>query len=807
MWNYFANKILRNRLAFIIVLGLLTVFMGYRASRIQLSYEFAKVLPVTDPAYGDYEDFKKMFGEDGSVMVIGLQDSRLFSAAVLNDWYTLSNQIKSIDGIQDVLSVATLYNITRNDSLQRFDLKPVMDKPLQSQEEADSLRDVIFSLPFYNDLVINKETNATVLAITFKKADLDSRHRIEIVEQIKSASQQFSEKHKIDLHYSGMPYIRTAIMNKVSGEMKLFLILGVLITALILWMFFRSFISVLFSVLVVIIGVVWSMGTIELLHYKITILTGLIPPLIMVIGVPNCIFLINKYHSEFANHGNKIKALRRTITTIGVSLFLANVTTAIGFGVLYFTNSSFLTQFGVIAAVNVMITYFIALIFIPIILSFLPVPKPKEMMHLEGKRINKVLDVIDNLVHNYRKWIYGVITVITLISIYGMMQIDMTGYVVDDLPEKDPVYNDLKFFESNFHGVLPFEISIDTKKPNGVFENNARVLYKIKSLQKILEQYPELSRALSITEVIKFSYQAYKGGERKYYILPGIGELKNLNDYVSTVKGSENKLKSFIDPTKQYTRVSIQMADVGSTRIKELLSEIKPRIDSVFEPENYNVKLTGHSLMFLKGNDYLLSNLFESLLIEILLIAVVGLALFRSLRIILLSKLPCLIPLIITAGIMGFMDIRFKPSTILIFSIAFGIASDGTIYFLAKYRQELKQYKRSISDAVSATIKDTGLSMIYTAVILFFGFGIFSASGFGGITALGVLISITLLVSMITNLVLLPSILLSIDKWVSRKEIISTPLIEMDEAAAEEEEEPGTEAEMEEEEVNRQLGI
>lgn len=781
MWNYFANKILRNRLAFIMVLGALTAFMAYRASRIQLSYEFAKVLPETDPAFNDYENFKKMFGEDGSVMVIGLQDSNLFSLDVLNDWYSLSNAIKNIDGVQDVLSVATLYNVIRNDSLQRFDFQPLMNKPLLSQTEADSLREVIYSLPFYNDLVINRKANATILAITFKKADLDSKHRIEMIEQIKSASQIFSKKHKIDLHYSGMPYIRTAIMNKVSGEMKLFLLLGVLVTAIILWIFFKSARSVMFSIAVVITGVVWSMGTIELLNYKITILTGLIPPLIMVIGVPNCIFLINKYHSEFSKHGNKIKALTRMITTTGVSLFLANVTTAIGFGVLYFTNSSFLTQFGVIAALNVMLTYFITLIFIPIILSFLPVPRSKEMMHLEGKRINRVLGVIDHLVHHYRNWIYAIITTITLVSVYGMMRIDMTGYVVDDLPAKDPVYTDLRFFETNFKGVLPFEVFIDTKKPNGVFENNARVLYKIKTLQKLLEQYPELSRAVSITEAIKFSYQAYRGGDKKYYVLPGIVELKKLDEYASSVKGNQGKLKSFIDSTKQYTRVSIQMADVGSTRIKELLKEIKPRIDSIFNSEMYDVNLTGHSLMFLKGNDYLLENLIESLLIEIILITLVGLALFRSVRIILLSKLPCLIPLVITAGIMGFTDMRFKPSTILIFSIAFGIASDGTIYFLAKYRQELKHYKKNISEAVSTTIMDTGLSMIYTAVILFFGFGIFAASSFGGITALGILISITLLVSMITNLVLLPSILLSIDKWVSKKEILSTPLIEIDE--------------------------
>lgn len=779
MWKFLANKILRNRIAFIVVLLLLTVFMAYKALNIKLSYEFVRVLPTTDPAYVEYENFKQKFGEDGSVMVIGFADSTIFQIEKFNSWFLLSDKIRKMDGIQNVLSIGDLYDVVRNDSLHKFDFVPLVKTLPQRQSEIDSIKNRISELPFYDGLILNRETHATVMAITFHKKDLDSKHRIDIVNEIKKEADAFGRLHNIELHFSGMPYIRTAVMEKVSHELKLFLILAVLITAFILWIFFRTISSVVFSILVVAIGVVWSMGSIELFNFKITILTALIPPLIMVIGVPNCIFLINKYHSEYARHGNRIKALARMISTVGISLFLANITTAIGFGVLVFTNSSFLTQFGAIAAINVMVTYFITLIFIPIILSFLPPPSVRQMRHLEGKRMHKILEWVDFIVHHKRNQIYTIIVSVTLLAIYGMTKIDVTGYVVDDLPKKNPVYTDMHFFEKNFKGVLPFEIFVDTKKPNGVFDNNGRVLYKMKALQKQLEKYPELSKALSITEALKFSYQAYRGGDPKYYVLPGISELKNLNDYTSTVKGNENRLKSFIDSSRQYTRISMQMADVGSKKIKTLLADIQPKVDSIFDSSQYQVKLTGHSLMFLKGNDYLLYNLYESLIIEIILIAIVGMALFRSIGIILLSKLPCLIPLVITAGIMGFLDIRFKPSTILIFSIAFGISSDGTIYFLSKYRQELKQHKKSIGEAISATIMDTGFSMIYTAVILFFGFGIFAASDFGGTAALGLLISITLLVAMITNLILLPSLLLSIDKWVSRKEIVSEPLIEL----------------------------
>jgi predicted RND superfamily exporter protein len=418
------------------------------------------------------------------------------------------------------------------------------------------------------------------------------------------------------------------------------------------------------------------------------------------------------------------------------------------------------------------------LILIPVILYFLPAPKARHTKHLEGKRITKMLQFIDTIVQNNRKAIYATTALVTLVSVLGMLRINFIGYVVDDLPKNDPVYTDLHFFEKAFKGVLPFEVSVDTKKANGLFAENAKALYKIKALQGLFVKYPEFSKPISIVEAIRFSYQAYKGGNPKYYKLPSVTDLKILSDYSGTLNGQNNKLKSFIDSTKQVTRISFQMADIGSQRIKQIVEELKPQIDSIFNPSDYKVSLTGHSLVFLKSNDYLLSNLIESLIIEIILIAIVGIALFRSVRIIILSKIPCLIPLIITAGIMGFLDIRFKPSTILIFSIAFGISSDGTIYLLTKYRQELLKAKGNAPLAISNAIKDTGLSMVYTAVILFFGFGIFSVSSFGGTAALGILISLTLMISLLTNLILLPAILLSINNKNINKSVMEAPLIE-----------------------------
>lgn len=780
MWKWFSRKLLRNKISFSVIVALITIFMAFHASKVELSYSFSKILPSDDSVYITYQNFKKKFGEDGSVMVLGIEDKNLFKFPKFKYWHELAQKIKSIDGVKDVLSISTIYKLEKNDSLEKYDFVPLVQNPITSQLEVDSLKKEIYRYPFYEGIIYNKESGANLIAITFTKKDLDSKHRLEIVDEIEKLGNEFGEKNYLEVHYSGLPYIRTALMAKVRHEMSLFSILAVCVTAIILWLFFRSVTNVLFSLGVVIIGVIWSFGMMHLFNYKITMLSSLVASITMIIGLPNCIFLINKFQQEFSLHGNKIKSLARTIETIGVTLFLANITTAIGFAVLYFTKSQMLVEFGIVSAVSVMTTYFITLVLVPIILNVLPNPKHKHIKHQEGKLINKILDVIDYIVQHNRTAIYGVTTFLTILFLIGMKFINMNGYVVDDLPERDKVNYDLKFFEKQFGGVLPFEIMIDTKEPKGAVSHNAKALYKIRRLEKMIGDYNCFSSPVSVLEAIKFAYQTYKGGQNKYYKLPGVDDLKKLSDYNGTLDGQGNRLKNFIDSNKQVIRVSFQCADVGSKKMKELMRDIKIKTDSIFNPKEYEVKYTGHSLTYLKSNDYLLDNLLESLIIEIVLIALVGIALFRSVRIIVLSKLPCLIPLVITAGVMGFMDIRFKPSTILIFSIAFGISSDGTIYFLTKYRQELKKIGKTAPAAISAAIHDTGLSMIYTCIILFCGFAIFTASSFGGTQALGILVSLTLLMSMFTNLILLPAILLSIHHRKLKKEILEEPLIELE---------------------------
>lgn len=767
MWNNFSKFILSNRIAILVVFFLITVFMAWKASYVKLSFMGSKILPLTDSAFIKYNNFKSQFGEDGNMMVLGVSSPDLLKKEQFNEWQALAADIQKIEGIKQVLSIGNLYDLQKDTSNQRFVLKQLSGTTVLSDTEMDSIKQRIYELPFYEGLLYNKESHATLMAINIDFKILNTKKRAPIIQSILDKAGAFSKRNKLEVHYSGLPFIRTAVSRLVSKEFVLFLGLSILVAAVILFIFFRRLYPVIFPILLVIVGVIWSLATLVMFGYEITILTGLIPPLIVIIGIPNSILLLNKYHNELRKHGDKAKALHVTILRISETTLIANITAAIGFGVLFFTGSALLVEFGVVAALNVMATWFICLCLIPIIFSYLPVPALKAQEEHDNSILHKLLVKTDYLVHHRSKLIYSVTMIITLISMIGVLKINVNGYVVDDLPQNSPIIRDLNFFETNFEGILPLEVSIDTRKKNGIL--NLSTIKKVDRMEEMISEYPEFSRSVSLNKALKYASQAFYNGDPQFFRIPNDMEKNFVLSYLGNSGGNNDMLKGFVDSNKQVTRVSFQMADVGSKRMNELLKELKPRIDSILKPERYDVLLTGSSIIFSKGTDYMLMHLMESILLAIALISLLRLAQFKDVRIMFISLLPNVIPLIITAGLMGFFNIPLKPSTILIFTIAFGLASDQTIYFLTRYQQELLSTDFSTSKVISDTIIETGISMTHIALVLFFGFGIFTASTFGGTMILGLLLSITLIIALVSNLTLLPALLLLLDKRKRKK--------------------------------------
>ena len=777
MWKYLVRIILRNRFFNLIIIGLITIFMAYQAMHVELSYTMAKMLPATDSTSIIYEEFKNKFGEDGSVLFVGIQDKNLYELDKFNDWYNLTYDIKNIDGVEEVLSIAKLYHLVKNDSLKKFDFNIVIPSNPQTQQELDSLKKLIESLQFYEGLLYNNKTDVTLMAITLDKEKLNTKSRVALIYNIKNTVEKFSEKYKVKVHFSGLPYIRTITSKMVEDELLFFVYMALIITAIILFIFFRSFKAVIFPILIVIISVIWGVGTISLLGYKITILTGIIPPLLIVIGVENCIFLLNKYHNEFRTHGNKVKSLSRIVHRIGSANFLTNATTAVGFAAFIVTGNKILVEFGIVASINIIFVYFLSLFLIPIFFSYLPPPKKRFTKHLENSLVSKIIEKIVYIVLNHRNIVFVSAIIIIAVGIFGITKLKTTGNIVDDIPHDHPLYVDLLFFEDNFNGVMPLEISIDTKKRKGVMKLST--IKKIDKLQKLLKEYPELSKPISIAEVVKFSKQAFFNGNPEMYNLPNNQEKNFIMKYVPKMEGSKKTiLNSFVDTNLRTTRISVQMANIGTKDIKRITDELRPRIDSIFPPAKYDVKITGTSVVFLKGTNYLVKNLMTSLLLALIVISLLMALLFTSIRMVGISLIPNLIPQLMTAGMMGYFAISIKPSTILIFSIALGISVDNAIHFLSRYRQQLKLNNWKIKESVILALKETGYSMIYSSVVLFFGFAIFTLSSFGGTKAMGYLVAFTLLIALFSNLFILPSLLLSLDKRITTKSF-KEPLLEI----------------------------
>ena len=776
MWQRLAGFVLKFRLPLLVLLLLSTAVMTYFASKVELSYEPNKSIPLDNVKYQDYLQFKELFGEDGNMMVIGIQTDSFFQKDFFQDYVKLNEDLKKVEFVENVLSVPFVINLVKNDSTRKLSAEPLFKGDLQQQAVLDSLSGVLQNLPFYKGLLYNPDTHAYMMMININKGVMFTPRRVEVVSNVMKLGTAFGEKHHTEVRMSGLPLIRTIVATKVSNELGLFLKLSFVLTALILLLFFRSFGAVLMSMIVVAIGVIWSVATIVLFGYKITLLTGLIPPLIVVIGIPNCVYFLNKYHTEYAKDGNKTRALVHMIQRMGIVTLFTNLTAAIGFGVFCFTKSSLLKEFGVVAGLNIMLIFLISFIFLPSVLSYLPAPKTKHTNYMNNRLFRGLLDGLTALVFRYRPWVYGVTVVLIVGAVTGMLKLHSEAHMLDDIPHSDKLYTDLKFFEHHFKGVMPLEIAVDTKKKNGVV--NLQTLEKLDQLSKLIAVQPDFARPLSVAEGIKFAKQAYYNGDTSNYSVPNQFDIGFLAPYLrmkggTTAAGSATAftklVSSFMDSTRQVARVSVNMADVGSAKLPVLLDSLRPQVNQIFDSTKYKVTFTGTSVIFLEGSRFIINGLTESILLAFVLIIFCMLYLFRSWRMLLISLIPNIIPLAVTAGVMGWLDIPLKPSTVLVFSVALGIAIDVTIRFLVNFKQELPHHNLDISATVKQTIHETGLSIIYTSLILLAGFMIFSFSEFGGTKALGWLTSLTLLMAMITNLTILPALLLWMEKTLLKK--------------------------------------
>jgi predicted RND superfamily exporter protein len=811
-WKTIGFFILKNRIAIIVGIVLSTVAMGFLV-RPELAYDFGQLIPTDDPDYVEYVNFKKRFGEDGNAVVICFEGD-LFKAKFINELITLHDSLKALEGVQGVMSLSSLYDIVAEPDSERFVFQRLLPGKVADDAAAAVLKGRLDSLPFYQGLILNKEGNATLVATVLNDSTLNSAKKNPMVRKIQALSRGAAERSGTKVHFGGMPVVRATILDVVQREMFIFLILAVIVTSISIFFFFRSLMAVVVPLLVIAIVTIWTVGLMGLFGYKITILSATLPSLITVISIPNAIYLFTKYHFEYRRARGKAKALVQVIMKIGVVTVITNLNTAAGFLVLGLSNVRLMKEFGIVAGISVTVTFFISLLLIPIILSYMPAPTQKQTKHIEVKWMNRFIAWLNHVVQNRRKLIYIISAIVTGVSIWGFTMVRSEAFLVDDIPRSNALHEDLAFLDKTFGGVLPFEIMVNTHRKAGI--SKQATLKRLEKLEKRLDEYPEISKALSIVGLMKFSRQALFSGKVEEYQLPTNEEMGILLQWirhseVESLLGTQ----TIYDSTYSIARVKANIQDVGSIRLKVILKELGAELDSLFVVNQETLKdssayrlygtedfsityagvtyangeyftagkdtaykvvagkgkvdfqdrvtLTGPTKIFTKSNDYLIDNLLQNMVLALLVIALMMFPLFGTARMMLISIIPNVLPLVVTTAIMGFCGIPLKPSTALIYSMSFGIAIDNSIHFLARYRLARKSGD-TVREAVKNSFEDTGLSMIYTSVILLFGFIIFAFSSYGGTIALGQLTSISLLIALVANLFLLPALLITFNK-------------------------------------------
>ncbi len=846
MWNRVANFILKNRFFILGVITLLTVYYGYYAvTSLKMENKYGIILPKDSPTTRNYKLFKERFGEDGGTLVLAIQTDSLYTKENFLKWKELGDSILQFDGVESIISEATLFTLHNNKAGKKFDIQRIFSDINYNEKSIDSIRREIKNNPLYNNMLYNDSTHVSLMMIGLDEKYLSDNKKSKVVFDIQNLAGTYSKQFGT-MRWAGLPYLRVVLAKRIQKEMYVFIGLSMLVSSLLMYFFFRSFRAVLICMTVVGVSVIWALGTIGTMGYTVSIMMALIPPLMIVIGIPNCIYLYNKYHQEYRHHGNKMKALHRVVSKTGIAMFLTNVTTALGFITFLFTNSEKFFEFGVISSINIMLCYVVSLALVPIFASFLKNPPERHLKHLDRKLATGFLEKLVFITAHRRGLVYFFTIALTTVAALGMFKMKVTGNITGDLPANDPILKDIHFMEKNFGGAVPFEVMIDYKEKGRLFGKNT--LSKVEEVQNMMANDSLFAKSISIVDFVKVVNMAYYDNNPERYTIISNRDKGRLARYLDNFSMTNNNsafsIKELVDTTHFILRVRTQMKDIGSYQVSDQVAKVKANIDSIMNPdrkdierlfkkveagkkvyidslfenysniyngvtaliskgnsdlqykfdtdtellktyyskptfvktlreaidnEYYDVTLTGTSVVASEGTQYLVNNLLSSIVFAIISIAILMSFLFSSFRMVVVSMIPNIIPMIVTAGIMGWFNIPLKPSTLLIFSIALGITVDNTIHFLAKYRQELKQKKWDLKDCVAMSIRETGLSIIYTSVILFFGFIVFIFSDFGGTQALGYLSAITYFVALFTNLILLPCLLLSLERRLTTK--------------------------------------
>lgn len=735
-----------------IVIAVVTVVLALAMFQLETDHTAGSFVSDEEEFVREFQETSEVFGRSETILYVVFHETNPYDRSFLQRLDSLTSYISGLRGVQNVLSLSNMPHLIRRGS----DLvtSTVYDRGLTTEE----LRGRFEQLPFLEGLLLSDDGSATVMMVRIDPAFNATPERVDLVDRIEAVAEEMPGAASL----AGFPYLRTQYAKRVEREAPLFTVLALFISLFFLYITFRAWRAVVIPTLIVVLGIVWTFGLMAIFGQKMNIVTAVLPALIVIIGMANAIHLSTKFFDQYAALQDRKKAVVETVRTVGLATFLTCLTTAIGFAVLLLSGNRLLMGFGGFAAVGIMILYVLSVTIIPITYVRFRPPRENVTSLATHDRFADYFDAKARVTQRFSGVFVAMAGILVAVCLVGVTQISTDIFVFSDFYEDDPLRRNLAVFEEEFGGVLPMEVVVESER-NGRFKSLGS-MRRIENLQETLATFEPVGTAVSAVDLVKMGNQAYFGGHPAAYRLPSNYELPFLQDALGQFLGSRSdsslveKLPLFVDSTFSKTRIYLGVKDIGTERMNELADSIQTLASNTFSGDEYDVIVTGTAILSTRSGESLVRNLIVSLSAALAIISVLMAILFRSRTLTFISLAPNVIPLLIVGGAMGFAGITLKPSTALIFSLAFGIAVDDTIHFLAKYRI-FRDEGLARDDAILQTLRDTGKAILFTSLILMSGFLVFTLSSFGGTVNMGALTALTLAVALLANLFLLPALL------------------------------------------------
>ncbi len=731
-------------LSFLVVV---TIVLGSYLPGVKMDFTIEQLFSQDDPVIERFMTFREEFAGVDNIIFLIYESDDPFSRTNLVKNRQMVDALAEIEGVESVKSLTNIELFTEGGD---YLLQPVYDEIPLSTDSLLAGQKRMMSSELVKNYMISEDGKVAAILVEIDRNYNEHKGRERILSEIDQVQLQVDW----DWHQAGLPVIRTRYVQYMIADNVRFLIPVTLMLVIFLSVLFRSLVGLLLPLMVVGLTIIWTLGFMVASGVTINIISYMIPTLLMIIGVSDSVHFLVKYFHTLKDVGHRKEALFQTVKKIGTAIFFTSVTTGIGFGALSFVNIKIVKDFGIYTAVGVFFAFIITVLFIPSMLMIIKrTPESKLEAYSRGFRM-RIINRVILLVRAYPKQIIAMGIIISIVGVFGAVQMNPHSKLLEDLRPGNILLDDMHVAEERMGAVLPIEIIIEVDG-DGPFEDiqDVEVLTFLDQLSRYVSNISEVGKVVSVSDYMKEIHRAMNDGDPTFYKIPESREM--IAQYMLLYEGEFESLMN-IDYTK--LRIAAQIKDIDSRRSTEMENEINNYILSIV-PNGLTVEVTGTAFLALRTNNYLVKNLTNSFLIAFVVITILMAFLFRSVKMALISVLPNIIPMMIMAAVLGFFQIPLRPSTAMTFAIAFGIAVDDTLHYLTRYRMELAEADRHYRQANDATLMGTGIAMMSTTTILVSGFLVLTLSEFIPTVQFGTLSAITILSALFADLTFLPALL------------------------------------------------